>query len=82
MTEPSSPSERTASSDVVRDQYGVRDHYKQFCRCEWSEDDFTRTMTSEDCSIHGKVPDPLAALMAENERLRALNETLRGIGGS
>jgi hypothetical protein len=48
----------------------VREHYTKVCHCQWSEDGFTRTTTSEDCSIHGGVPDPLDALVAENERLR------------
>lgn len=40
----------------------VRQHYTAICRCEWTEDDFTRTTTSGKCVIHGRVPDPLATL--------------------
>ncbi len=48
----------------------VREHYTKVCHCEWTDDELpTRTMTSEKCSIHGAVPDPLDALVAQRERL-------------
>jgi hypothetical protein len=34
-------------------------HYTRVCYCEWSEDDFTRTMTRDNCSMHGNVLDPM-----------------------
>lgn len=46
----------------------IREHYTQVCHCEWSEDEFTRTLTSEHCVIHGSAPDPLATLLSELER--------------
>jgi len=40
----------------------VRRHYTRVCLCEWTEDDWTRTTTADNCSLHGKVPDPLVAV--------------------
>ena len=45
----------------------VRAHYAQVCHCEWTDDEFTRSTTSAACSIHGRVPDPLTALLAALE---------------
>lgn len=44
-------------------QAAIRAHHAPFCRCQWSSDDFTRTMVSDDCALHGSASDPLEALL-------------------
>ena len=55
----------TVPADQLAEQ--VRAHYAQVCHCEWTDDEFTRSITSAKCFIHGRVPDPLAALLAALE---------------
>ena len=55
----------------------VRNHYTLVCQCEYTDDaDFDeRTSTNADCVMHGDMPDPLVALLAEVGQLRgALKE--------
>lgn len=69
MHQPNSRDEKVAANPSLADT--VREHYTKVCHCGWSEDEFTRTVTSEHCSIHGSVPDPLDALVDERDRLLA-----------